>query len=100
MTTPEQRPTPKARRRAQAAPDEAQGVSPIDPPMPKPATTRPTPSWDEIPSGGGAATFAQLNVRIDAETNDLLEQVVRRTGMSKKNAVVRAIRQTYGTGAH
>ncbi len=99
MTTPEQqqRPTPRGRRRAQPAPDEAQGASPIDPPMPARPTARPAPTWDELPTAsGGATTFAQLNVRIDAETNELLERVIRETGMTKKNAVVRAIRSTYG----
>ena len=99
---------PEARRRPRPAVDE--DVDPIDvtprpllgtavvrAPMESERQQAGRPSIAAVPPTSASQMFVTLNVRVEPEVNDLLTKAMA-TGMSKRAAVERAIRSTYGGG--
>lgn len=91
MSTEDERPQPRARRRA-PVPDPSEGQDPVTPrasPPPSPARGR---------ARGGfrtADTYVQLNTRVDPLLSKLIEEVSSERRWSKRDVVEEALKTAY-----
>lgn len=88
MTTPTDRPTPRSRPRPAA--DEAH-----DPIVPSATATQRTATTPPPPNRRGAEPTVQLNVRVSADVNALIDEAATSTGNTKRQLIEHAIRTIY-----